>query len=74
MKRTLRQSTALLLAMLMVFSSVHWRALETDSGAAVAQGHFLNPQAGAGADVISRLAVAREPKGRARLAGRLPRG
>ena len=50
-------------------TSVHWRALETDSGAAVAQGHFLNPQAGAGADVMSRLAVAREPKGRARLAG-----
>ena len=50
-------------------TSVYWRALETDSGAAVAQGHFLNPQAGAGADVMSRLAVAREPEGRARLAG-----
>lgn len=50
-------------------TSVYWRALETDSGAAVALGHFLNPQAGAGADVVSRLAVAREPGGRARLAG-----
>lgn len=29
------------------------------------QGHFLNPQAGAGADVMSRLAVARHEPGRA---------
>ena len=50
-------------------TSVYWRALKTDSGATVAQGRFLNPQAGAGADVMSRLAVAREPEGRARLAG-----
>ena len=34
----------------------------------LARGHGLNPQAGAGADVMSRLAVAREPEGRRRLA------
>ena len=34
----------------------------------VAEGHDLNPQAGAGADVMSRLAVASAPEGRARLA------
>ena len=48
------------------------RALALDGaepGATVAEGHFLNPQAGAGADVMSRLAVARAPQGRARLAG-----
>ncbi|WP_298032650.1 ASKHA domain-containing protein [uncultured Desulfovibrio sp.] len=52
-------------------TSVHWRALALDGaepGAAVAQGSFLNPQAGAGADVMSRLAAARAPRGRARLA------
>ena len=34
----------------------------------VAEGHDLNPQAGAGADIMSRLAVASMPEGRARLA------
>ena len=34
----------------------------------VAEGHDLNPQAGAGADIMSRLAVASAPEGRARLA------
>ena len=38
-------------------------------GRAVAEGRTLNPQAGAGADVMSRLAVARAPEGRAVLAG-----
>lgn len=33
----------------------------------LAAGHGLNPQAGAGADVMSRLAVARDPGGRSRL-------
>lgn len=53
-------------------TSVYWRVLALDGaepGATVAEGHFLNPQAGAGADVMSRLAVARTPQGRARLAG-----
>ncbi len=48
-------------------TSIWWRALTPD-GATAAEGRFLNPQAGAGADVMSRLAVAREPAGRARLA------
>ena len=34
----------------------------------LAEGHDLNPQAGAGADIMSRLAVASAPEGRARLA------
>lgn len=48
-------------------TSVWWRAVARN-GATVADGRFLNPQAGAGADVMSRLAAAREPAGRARLA------
>lgn len=62
----------LVLAVDLGTTSVYWRALDlaaADSGAAVAEGRFLNPQAGAGADVMSRLAVARAPQGRARLAG-----
>ncbi len=51
-------------------TSVWWRAL-TQDGDVVADGHFLNPQAGAGADVMSRLAAAREPAARARLASRV---
>lgn len=51
-------------------TSVWWRALTRD-GDVVADGHFLNPQAGAGADVMSRLAAAREPAARARLASRV---
>ncbi|MFT4302909.1 MAG: ASKHA domain-containing protein [Desulfovibrio sp.] len=60
-------------------TSVYWRAVAvpeaedaraggagTATGVAttVAQGSFLNPQAGAGADVMSRLAVAMQPQGR----------
>ena len=51
-------------------TSVWWRALTRD-GAVVADGSFLNPQAGAGADVMSRLAAARNPLVRARLASRI---
>lgn len=61
----------LVLAVDLGTTSVYWRALDpaAPSGAAVAEGRFLNPQAGAGADVMSRLAVARAPQGRALLAG-----
>ena len=52
-------------------TSVYWRAIvlsgdgEKENAAdVVGQGSFLNPQAGAGADVMSRLAVARQPQGR----------
>ncbi|SDF84277.1 ASKHA domain-containing protein [Desulfovibrio legallii] len=48
-------------------TSLYWRAV-TPEGEVAAQGHGLNPQAGAGADVMSRLAVAREPEGRRVLA------
>ena len=49
-------------------TSLCWRALDMQ-GRAVAEGRTLNPQAGAGADVMSRLAVARVAEGRAVLAG-----
>ena len=57
----------LVLAVDLGTTSLCWRAL-TASGVPVAEGRELNPQAGAGADVMSRLAVAREPRGRERLA------
>lgn len=49
-------------------TSLCWRALDLQ-GRVVDDGHTLNPQAGAGADVMSRLAVARRPEGRGVLAG-----
>lgn len=39
-------------------TSVYYRAESMTGGAPLAEGHFLNPQAGAGADVMSRLAAA----------------
>ena len=48
-------------------TSLYWRALDAQ-GAHLANGHGLNPQAGAGADVMSRLAVAQTPQGRLLLA------
>ncbi|MDR2161683.1 MAG: ASKHA domain-containing protein [Desulfovibrio sp.] len=47
-------------------TSLEWR-LETPERLPLLQGRRLNPQMGAGSDVISRLAVAASPKGRARL-------
>lgn len=64
------EARSLLLAVDLGTTSVWWRAL-TQDGDPVADGHFLNPQAGAGADVMSRLAAAREPAARARLASRV---
>ena len=57
----------LVLAVDLGTTSLCWRAL-TPQGVPVAEGRTLNPQAGAGADVMSRLAVARSPRGRALLA------
>lgn len=48
-------------------TSLFWRALRAD-GTVAAEGRALNPQAGAGADIMSRLAVAREARGRGVLA------
>ena len=53
----------LVLAVDLGTTSVYWRALQAGNGVMVAQGHSLNPQCGAGADVMSRLAVARTPEG-----------
>ena len=58
----------LVLAVDLGTTSLCWRAFDTQ-GRAVGEGRTLNPQAGAGADVMSRLAVARKPEGRAVLAG-----
>lgn len=58
----------LVLAVDLGTTSLCWRALDMQ-GQAVAEGRTLNPQAGAGADVMSRLAAARAPEGRAVLAG-----
>ena len=65
----------LVLAVDLGTTSVYWRAPALGGprngmfGKGAPQGCFLNPQAGAGADVMSRLAVAREPQGRKLLAG-----
>lgn len=63
------EAASLALAVDLGTTSVYWRAVavpETEEGPAAiaAQGSFLNPQAGAGADVMSRLAVAMQPQGR----------
>lgn len=52
-------------------TSIHWQtvSLQGHDIAVSAQGQMLNPQAGAGADVVSRLSYARSPRGRAHLAG-----
>jgi uncharacterized 2Fe-2S/4Fe-4S cluster protein (DUF4445 family)/ferredoxin len=47
-------------------STVHWLGLDAD-GQIAAGGQAINPQAGAGADIISRLAAAASPHGRRRL-------
>lgn len=47
-------------------TSIHWQLLD-GAGEESASGQALNPQMGAGSDVISRLAAARTPEGRRRL-------
>lgn len=42
-------------------TSVYYRAERLSDGGLLAEGHFLNPQAGAGADIMSRLAAASRP-------------
>ena len=59
---------ALVLAVDLGTTSLCWRALDTQ-GTALAHGRALNPQAGAGADIMSRLAVASTSEGRELLAG-----
>lgn len=48
-------------------TSIHWQC-EDAAGRVVGHGHCLNPQAGAGSDVVSRLAFARDDDGRHQLA------
>ena len=47
-------------------TSIHWRLLD-GTGHEAASGQALNPQMGAGSDVVSRLAAARNQEGRERL-------
>ena len=57
-------------------TSLQWRAVAATAdgpGRVLAAGAMLNPQAGAGADIMSRLAYARTPEGLATLS-RLARG
>lgn len=56
----------LLLAMDLGTTTLHWSAL-TPNGRRVAHGAELNPQMGAGSEVMSRLAVASSPEGLAAL-------
>lgn len=50
-------------------TSIQWRAVRKDAPKKIlAEGSFANPQAGAGADVISRLAFALRPGGLRQLA------
>ena len=58
---------ALVLAVDLGTTSLCWRALDAQ-GTPLADGRALNPQAGAGADIMSRLAVASAPEGRELLA------
>ncbi|EGY26235.1 ferredoxin [Desulfovibrio sp. A2] len=59
-------STPLLLAIDLGTTTLHWSALAPD-GRRVAHGAELNPQMGAGSEVMSRLAVASSPAGLATL-------
>ncbi len=47
-------------------TSIHWQLLD-GAGQAVASGQALNPQMGAGSDVVSRLAASTNQAGRTRL-------
>ncbi len=58
---------ALVLAVDLGTTSLCWRALNMQ-GTTLAEGRVLNPQAGAGADIVSRLALASTPEGRELLA------
>ena len=55
-------SEPLVLAVDLGTTSLHWRAVRRD-GTVAAQGQEINPQMGAGSDIMSRLAAARRPGG-----------
>ncbi len=52
-------------------TSLAWRALDFEDGRVLAEGEELNPQAGAGSDVVSRISLALDPGGRKLLARRV---
>ncbi len=51
-----------LLAVDLGTTSLHWQALST-TGNIIAKGQQINPQMGAGSDIVSRLAFAMKPEG-----------
>lgn len=67
---TTKTYSSLLLAVDVGTTSLHWCALDT-VGHVIAQGQEINPQMGAGADVMSRLAHAKHAEGRKNLAERV---
>ena len=44
-------------------TTIAWRMLRQEDGTETAGGEYLNPQAGAGADVVSRIGMALQPDG-----------
>lgn len=59
--------TAFFLAVDLGTTSVHWRAFPVSGAEPLIEGQALNPQMGAGSEVVSRLAVAAEPGGQVQL-------
>ena len=68
--RPLEHLSGALLAVDLGTTSLQWKAVSLQ-GDMLASGHCLNPQLGAGSDVMSRIAEALEPAGRSRLRGLL---
>lgn len=56
-----RKTSACLLAVDLGTTSLHWRVLDAADGEVLAGGEELNPQMGAGSEVMSRLAYASRP-------------
>ena len=63
-----KEDAVCMLAVDLGTTSIAWRALEPGTGNVRSEGQCLNPQAGAGADVVSRIACALEAQGREQLA------
>lgn len=63
----LRETQECFLALDLGTTSLHWRALGTEGETPLAQGAELNPQMGAGSEVMSRLAHAARPENALRL-------
>ena len=65
-EQTIKRASEVLVAVDLGTTSIHWKAV-SPQGAVLACGRCLNPQLGAGSDVMSRVAEALKPDGRSRL-------